>query len=133
MDSRKKQLNRFNTFTDIFKTMKNFSLLSILFLIISCSSPSEKNTLKFTKETYSGEWPFSVNEIEVYCSGYTEIYGRTNDGKIYALNGSAKGASHDNKSIRKVEEIWLDDPNWAGLKISYGDFITQGLTLCENK
>jgi hypothetical protein len=132
-DSRKKQLNRFINFTDIFKTMKNLTLLSILMSVLSCSSPSEKNTLKFTKETYSGEWPFSVNEIEVYCSGYTEIYGRTNDGKIYALNGSAKGASRNDTSISKVEEIWLDDPKWAGLKISYGDFITQGLVLCENK
>ncbi|WP_375181257.1 DUF2511 domain-containing protein [Chryseobacterium sp.] len=113
--------------------MKNLTLFSILILILSCSPPATKKTLKFTKQDYIGEWPFSVNEIEVYCSGYTEIYGRTNDGKIYALNGSAKGASHDNKSISKVEEIWLDDPNWAGLKISYGDFITQGLALCETK
>lgn len=51
------------------------------------------------------EWPFSVNEIEVYCSGYKEIYGQTNNGKIYALNGSAKDASHNDPSISKVEEI----------------------------
>lgn len=113
--------------------MKNFTLFSVLFLILSCSAPTQRNTLKFNKQDYIGEWPFSVNEIEVYCSGYKEIYGRTNNGKIYALNGSAKGASHNDPSISKVEEIWLDDPKWAGLKISYGDFITQGLTICESK
>ncbi|MDF2932756.1 MAG: hypothetical protein K0R36_2087 [Chryseobacterium sp.] len=113
--------------------MKNFTLFSVLFLILSCSAPAAKNTLKFTKQDYIGEWPFSVNEIEVYCSGYKEICGRTNDGKVYALNGSAKGASHNDPSISKVEDIWLDDPKWTELKISYGDFITQGLTICENK
>ncbi|MCX8530899.1 DUF2511 domain-containing protein [Chryseobacterium luquanense] len=113
--------------------MKNFTLFLVFLLILSCGAPSSRNTLKFTKQDYVGEWPFSVDEIEVYCSGYREIYGRTNDGNVYALNGSAKGVSHNDPSIRKVEEIWLDDPKWNGLKISYGDFITQGLTICENK
>lgn len=113
--------------------MKNICLFSVLLFILSCSAPSARNTLNFTKQEYIGEWPFSVNEIEVYCSGYKEIYGRTSDGKIYALNGSAKGASHNDSSISDVEEIWLDDPKFDGLKISYGDFITQGLTICENK
>lgn len=113
--------------------MKNICLFSVLFFILSCNAPSARSTLKFTKQEYIGEWPFSVNEIEVYCSGYKEIYGRTSNGKVYALNGSAKGATRNDSSISKVEEIWLDDPKWAGLKISYGDFITQGLTICENK
>ncbi|WP_312824878.1 DUF2511 domain-containing protein [Epilithonimonas sp.] len=113
--------------------MKNLCLFTVLFLIFSCNSPSSINTLKFSKHDYIGEWPFAIDEIEVYCSGYKEIYGRTNNGKIYALNGSAKGASHNDTSISKIEEIWLDDPKWAVLKISYGDFITQGLKLCENK
>ncbi|WP_415326290.1 DUF2511 domain-containing protein [Chryseobacterium sp. MMS23-Vi53] len=108
---------------------KNF-LLPVLIAVISCSAPAKK-TLKFTKDQYAGEWPFAVTEMEVYCSGYKEIYGKANNGKIYALNSSAKGASHNNPSISKVEEIWLDDPKFEGLKISYGDFITQGLTLCE--
>ncbi len=85
--------------------MKKLCLFSVLLLILSCSAPAAKNTLKFTKQDYIGEWPFAVNEIEVFCSGYKEIYGRTNDGKIYALNGSAKGASRNDPSISKVEEI----------------------------
>ena len=41
--------------------------------------------------------------------------------------------SQNDPSISKVKKIRLDDPKWAGIKISYGDFITQGLTICENK
>jgi len=112
--------------------MKKLHLLFILFLFLSCTN-TPQNTLKFTKQGYIGEWPFSVDEIEVYCSGYKEIYCKASNGKVYALNGSAKGASQNNASISKVEEIWLDDPKWARLKIPYSDFITEGLKLCENK
>jgi hypothetical protein len=113
--------------------MKNLCLFSVLFLVLACSAPSTKNTIKLSKQEYIGDWPFSVNEMEVYCKGYTEIYGRASNGKTYALNGSAKGASHNDSSISNIEEIWLDDPKWAGVKISYADLITQGLILCENK
>lgn len=113
--------------------MKTIFYWSVLAVIISCSSPAPRNTLIFKKDDYLGKWPFSVNKIEVYCSGYKEIYCTADNGKTYALNGSAKGASHNNPSISKVEDIWLDDPDWSGLKISYGEFITQGLQLCENK
>lgn len=101
--------------------------------MFSCSNLVQRNTLRFTKSEYGEKWPFSVQKIEVYCSGYKEIYCIADNGKTYALNGSAKGASHSNTAISNVEEIWLDDPNWKGLKISYGDFITKGLELCENK
>ncbi|WP_291134417.1 DUF2511 domain-containing protein [Flavobacterium sp. UBA7663] len=111
--------------------MKKFYLLSILTLLISCSK--NENVLRFSKQDYGKEWPFSVDEIEVYCSGYKEIYCKTNDGKIYALNGSAKGASRDNPTINKVEEIWLDNPEFEGLKIPYAQFITEGLKLCDDK
>lgn len=113
--------------------MKILAHLFYLFVIVSCSNPAPRNTLKFNKNTYTEKWPFSVNRIEIYCSGYKEIYCIGSNGKTYALNGSAKGSSHNNPSISKVEEIWLDDPDFAGLKISYGDFITEGLKLCENK
>lgn len=115
--------------------MKILSFLSILFLIISCNgnNSSNENTLTFKKQDYIGTWPFSVDEIEVYCSGYKEIYCRASNGKTYALNGTAKGISRNNPSISKVEEIWLDDPEHTGLKLYYTDFIKEGLKLCEYK
>ncbi len=64
-----------------------------------------------------GIWPFAVDEIEVYCTGYK----------------GAKGISQNDPSISKIEEIWLDDPEHAGLKLYYTDFITEGLQLCEDK
>lgn len=112
--------------------MKKLYFLGMLSLALSCTNTT-RNTLKFTKQEFVGKWPFSVDEMEVYCSGYAEIYGKASNGKTYALNGAAKSASHDDPSISKVEEIWLDDPDWEGLKISYGEFISKGLVLCEDK
>lgn len=112
--------------------MKKIYFLSVMFLVLSCTGTT-RNTLQFTKQDYPGEWPFAVDEMEVYCSGYSEIYGKASNGKVYALNGSAKGVSYHDPSVSKIEEIWLDDPSWPGLKISYGDFITKGLELCENR
>lgn len=114
-------------------SIKELIYLPFLLLLFYCTNPALQNTLKYTQHEYPEKWPFSINEIEVFCSGYKEIYCRANNGKTYALNGTAKGVSHDNHNISKVEEIWLDDPKLVGLKISYGDFITKGLILCENK
>jgi hypothetical protein len=105
--------------------------------MFSCSDDSKVNSddkmLKFTKNTYNKEWPFSVDQIEVFCSGYKEIYCRADNGRIYALNGSAKSASKKIPSIKEVDEIWLEDPKLPGTKISYSDFITEGLKFCDDK
>ncbi|RYJ44542.1 DUF2511 domain-containing protein [Flavobacterium beibuense] len=114
--------------------MRNFTYFKILLLVsfaflTSCS----ENTTKFTKNTFSGQWPFSVNEVEVFCRPYKEVYCKTEDGTIYALNGSAKSASRDDSKVKEIENIWLDNPQIPGTKIPYSDFISEGLKLCENK
>lgn len=110
---------------------KILCILTFSFILISCSN--DNKTLKFTKSNFEGEWPFSVDEIEVYCNGYSEIYCKTNNGKVYALNGTAKGISHNNPEISKIEEIWLDNPKFEGLKIPYSFFIEKGLKMCQHK
>lgn len=114
--------------------MKQLLILTCLsVLLFACTNTTQRNSIVFKKNEYLGEWPFSVDEIEVFCNGYKEIYCTASNGKTYALNGSAKGISTNDMSINKVEEIWLDDPKYPGLKIPYTDFISQGLTLCEIK
>jgi len=111
--------------------MKSFIVSISLLLLFSCSD-SSKN-ISFSTSSFEGTWPFSVDQIEVYCAGYKEIYCKDGTGKIYALNGSAKSASRKDKNVHKIEEIWLENPEYPGLKIPYSEFISQGLTLCENK
>jgi len=113
-----------------------FFALSVF--VISCSdevSTSERpvDTLRFKKSDYGAQWPFSVNEIEVYCAGYKEIYCRAENGKTYPLNGSAKSASKVNPSITEIDEILLEHPDLPGAKIPYAQFIEEGLQLCIDK
>lgn len=109
------------------------TLIACALLLTFCSCSDGPKGIKFSKKDFDGTWPFSVEEVEVYCSGYKEIYCKDGADKIYALNGSAKSASRDDRTIRKVEEIWLDNPEFPGLKIPYSEFINRGLELCENK
>ena len=111
-------------------TYLKFPTLLLIALLISCS---DTNTIQFSKTDYSGQWPFSVDKVEVYCAGYKEIYCKTEQGRIYPLNGSAKSAAENNPEIGKIEEIWLDNPDFEGTKIPYIGFIEEGLKLCENK
>lgn len=119
-------------------SIRKIIFLPLLSFMISCSNEASTcersgDTLIFRKSGYGTQWPFSINEIEVYCAGYKEIYCRAENGKTYPLNGSAKDASKNNPSITEVDEIWLENPDLPGTKIPYAQFIQEGLKLCNDK
>ena len=112
--------------------MKKYIFITILFaVIISCTN---NKTRTFKKSDYGKNWPYSVNEIEVYCEGYKEIYFKADNGKTYPLNGTAKGVSKNNFKISNIDEIWLANPDLPGTKIPYPqEFINDGLLLCPEE
>lgn len=70
------------------------------------------------------EWPLTADEGVLRCESgavVIEVYG--ND---YALNGMARSLGR----YRDLHDIWADDPEVEGLKISVGPLIDMGLTLC---
>jgi hypothetical protein len=95
-------------------------------------SASNKNV--FNKKDYGEKWPFSIEEIEVFCDGNSDVYMRTSQG-IYALNGKAVGKVNNSKSDvtdKTFQEIWLDDSTMKGFKITLPpEFIKQGLENCK--
>ncbi|MBF0695026.1 MAG: DUF2511 domain-containing protein [Flavobacterium sp.] len=111
--------------------MKKFLLFGFAALVLSCSP--DRNGIKITKQDYTGKWPFTVNEVEVWCDGYKEIYMEADNGKTYALSVSAKTASKDKNKIYNVDEIWLDNPDQPGTKLPYTDFIERGIVLCNSE
>lgn len=52
------------------------------------------------------------------------------DDTIYALNGLARGRM-EQEGWREIHEIWLDNLDLPGTKISIGPLIDLGLGLCE--
>ncbi len=111
--------------------MRKLLLLAFSAVLFSCGP--DREVIKFTKLDYTGKWPFTVNEIEVYCDGYKEIYMTADNGNTYALSVSAKTASQDKNRIKNIDEIWLDNPDQPGTKLPYTDFIEQGMTLCNSE
>jgi hypothetical protein len=51
------------------------------------------------------------------------------EGTTYWVNGTAGNAA-DERGWEDVRPIWADDPADAGLKISIGPLIDDGLALC---
>lgn len=110
----------------------------LTFYATSCSeSENESDTIGtiYKAEDYGDMWPFSVKEIEVFCHGYKQIYFRS-EGKIYALNGSARSAVQNGRNELNaidMEEVWLDNPELDGTKIPLlPGIISNALENCKN-
>lgn len=86
-----------------------------------------------SEDTFDEEWPLTVPGGVVACEE-TEAGGidldlvtfTDVDGNEYAVNGSA-GAQTD---APPIDDIWADDPDIDGLKISIGPLIDAGLAVC---
>lgn len=85
------------------------------------------STRKFiSKDTYEGDWPFTVDFGMLACRRGSVVVFRTVDREVYALNGLAEAQGHS-----ELRPIWKDNPNIPGLKISIGELISDGLKLCD--
>ena len=75
------------------------------------------------------EWPLTVDEGTLRCDGAKEagaVFFET-DGRVYPVNGIARGRTNG----PEIDEIWADDPDFAGAKKNIGILIERGLKLCE--
>jgi hypothetical protein len=111
------------------------SIFAVSFFLTSCSGDGPKGVV-FKKADYGDKWPFSVEEIDVFCAGLakSEIYFQAND-KIYALNGDAQNMAENRKSAETFDtfkEVWLDDPKNPGSKIIVpSEFIEKAFEKCN--
>lgn len=117
--------------------MKNYTQIILLaFCLFSCTTTTIKNKdiVVFNKSQYGNKWPFSVDQIEVFCEGASDVYFTAN-GTTYALNGAARGkvnAGNSNITSHDMEELRLSDPNFTDSKMAIPpDFVEQGLRLCK--
>jgi hypothetical protein len=111
------------------KTHPGVRVLGMVFLFISagCSTGSEgSGGATISKDTFSGEWPFTVDEGVLNCEGAGAVTFTAN-GTTYAVNGTARGAT----SFPDVDPIWAKDPDRFAPRIYIGDVIQEGLKLCE--
>lgn len=79
---------------------------------------------RVSQKDFGDAWPFSVEAGELGCyltpRGAREVVLKAN-GRTYALNGTAR-ASDRYEDIQDAE-IWMEDPEWPGLKMSLGPLL----------
>lgn len=73
------------------------------------------------RDTYDGEWPFTVEQVELYRDG--DMVFVVHDEKKYALNGNARHAGMPN-----FTPIWRTHQSGYG-KVDIGPMIMRGLRL----
>lgn len=76
------------------------------------------------KSDFGDSWPFTVERGVLGCEDKRYPYFETMYG-TYWLTGMRK------PSYKDVAEIWLDNPNIAGTKISLSNVIDEALKMCN--
>jgi hypothetical protein len=80
---------------------------------------------------FGAKWPFTVAAGELRCVGPGSNVVFVVGGATYALNDTAKTYAREAKmGWKPLDAIWRDDPVTKGTKVSTGDMIAKGLTLC---
>ena len=113
-------------------------ILALFLLSICAAFSQQKFSVKVTESEYGKKWPFTVSEGTILCE--TIPNQRPNiailtfkvGSKEYALNGLAK-ARMEKRGFKDIVEIWKDDPEIPGAKVSVGPMIARGLKLAEKQ
>ena len=91
-------------------------------------SSDAKGAATITQDEVGSEWPFSVREGTLRCSG-TRTAGSVTfeaEGRTYALNGTAKSQTE----FPDVDPIWAANPAIPEARKDIGPIIQRGLQLC---
>lgn len=95
--------------------------------------------LALTRADFGEEWPFTVPRGVLNCRVVGQLSSGepikavtfAANGKVYAVNGIARGGHAKKNGWHDLKEIWRSDPKAPGLKVSTGVVIDRGLLLCE--
>lgn len=111
------------------KLSKFAPLLLLVAVIVTISCSSDSSGLKITRDEYGESWPLTVSEGYLDCRGLNEIVFTVQNGKTYAVNGSAKS----NKEYADIIEIWKVDSSYndPAIRKDISPLIERGLELCK--
>lgn len=111
--------------------MKYGSLIMAFALSVSTSALATPFKA-IEKETFQGVWPFSFKEAQLQCLDGAAYVMNFEDNKIYALTGLARvmGKKKGVLPLEPETEVWLDNPDMPGAKMSLSDVTSAALALC---
>jgi hypothetical protein len=94
-------------------------------------SPAGASGKRISRSDYGTEWPLTVEEGTLSCSGPGAVTFTTDDGTTYWVNGTAGGMA-DEKGWLDIKPIWAKNPNPIyGPRKSIGPLIDDGLKFCH--
>lgn len=103
-----------------------------VFLASNCRGSAGCKTI--TRAAYGAGWPLTVNSATLHCEELHRLPGVTKHavwvevrGEKYGVNGTARGWLGETRW--KLHDIWRDDPNFPGNKVSVDPLIQDGLAL----
>lgn len=83
-----------------------------------------------TEAEFGTAWPFTVPQVELLCEGLPPVaLAKTEDGKLYALNGSARTQGQANGWLDGYD-ITKPHPGMPQIKMNYSDLVEIAMAPC---
>jgi hypothetical protein len=109
--------------------IKQLLFITSLSFLISCSEECV-NCKEISKNQFGNNWPLTIEKGYLSCNNGRCVTLRY-EGKIYGLNGVAKTFYKNDPDYADINEIWANDTNMYGLKMSIAPLIEEGLKMCK--
>ena len=117
-------------------------LLAVVLILLMRAACSNDETpvgspgrASIRQSNYGADWPLTVNSATLHCEVVRRFQGVTKRavwvevrGEKYGVNGTARGWLGETRW--KLHDIWLDDSDFPGNKVSVDPLIQDGLVLC---
>ena len=104
-----------------------------------------RDPLEVSRATWAGEWPLSVESGRIVCREPSAVYFRSEDGRLWPVNGMADSHAERHGTEPSIDPVWLMDEEAiesmvrAGIpredvgpiRVSIGGMIDYGLEVCR--
>lgn len=94
-------------------------------------SAAASGIVLINEKQFGADWPFTQPEMHLSClPGKAVVVMDVDTAAMYPLNGPARQQTQRH-GMKPLEEIWRDNPEIVGAKISVSSVIERGLALCK--
>ncbi|TSD78265.1 DUF2511 domain-containing protein [Pseudomonas sp. KBS0710] len=100
--------------------------------LLAMTAVAGEKTESVSQAEYGAKWPFTVEKVDLLCQeGPPSALVRSEDGKIYALNGSARSRASKN-GWQDGQSITKPDARFPGIKMDYSEITVRAMKLCPS-
>ena len=104
-------------------------MLTTMLALVGCGG---EKTVPVSQTEYGAKWPFTIEKVELVCQdGPPSALVKTDDGKLYALNGSARSRASQNGWL-DGRSITKPNPSLPGTTMDYSEITERAMRLCPS-